>query len=242
MNTVKKTEILGIPFIHTTHNKLMNEIVIPSVINNEQLFIVTANPEIVMYAKENPSYKHTINNADYVVADGVGIIIASKMTKKPLPERIAGFELMESMLKYSNDNGKSIFLFGSKEQVIEKTTSKIKEKYPKIDIAGFHHGYVDLEDESIIEEIEEKEPDFIFVALGYPKQELWIERYKGRLKKGIFMGVGGSFDIWAGEAKRAPKLWIKLNLEWLYRLVSQPKRFKRVLKLPQFLLHVLRGK
>ena len=240
---IKETvEILDVPFIHTTKKEFLYNIVFPKVDNENKCFIVTANPEIVMYAKENPSYLETLLKADYVVADGIGIIIASKMLNKTLPERIAGIELMEDMLVYANKHRKSVYLFGAKDHVVKKTVENISRKYPNVKIAGYHHGYVDIEDETVFQQIKETEPDFVFVALGYPKQEEWININKDRLSKGIFMGVGGSFDILAGAAKRAPNIFIKLNLEWLYRLMSNPSRFGRMLKLPKFIIHILRGK
>ncbi|WP_369405030.1 WecB/TagA/CpsF family glycosyltransferase [Piscibacillus salipiscarius] len=149
---------------------------------------------------------------------------------------------MEDYLKYANQEQKSVYLLGAKEHVVEKAATKIKNKYPNLVLAGYHHGYIDINDSKIINQIQEAKPDFVFVALGYPKQEEWIYTHKEKLDKGIVMGVGGSFDIWAGEAKRAPKVWLKLNLEWLYRLVTNPTRIKRMVQLPKFLIHVLRGK
>ncbi|WP_124220983.1 WecB/TagA/CpsF family glycosyltransferase [Aquisalibacillus elongatus] len=235
----KQVEILNVPFIHTTHKEFLNEITSP---HNHPIHVVTANPEIVMYAKEHPEYMRTIKQSDYIIADGIGIIIASKMINKPLPERIPGFELMDDLLNYSNEHKKRIYLLGAKEHVVRNAQQQIKEKYPNLTIAGYHHGYIDTDNLEVVEEIRQSEADFIFVALGYPKQEEWITRHKAKLNKGVLMGVGGSFDIWAGEAKRAPKIWLKLNLEWLYRLLTNPTRLKRMLKLPQFLIHVLRGK
>lgn len=238
MSQKKLITILDIPFIHSTQDQMIREIVIPSVEREQKLFIVTANPEIVMYARENPVYKQNILQADYVVADGVGIILASKLLRKPLPERIAGFDLMEAMLVYANNNKKSIFLFGAKDDVVEKAALNINNKYPDIRIAGYHHGYIDLNDDTVLQLIKQTQPDFVFVALGYPKQETWICRNMDQLKKGVFMGVGGSFDVWAEEVKRAPLFWRKLNLEWVYRIITNPKRYKRALKLPKFVFHI----
>ncbi|TCT19882.1 N-acetylglucosaminyldiphosphoundecaprenol N-acetyl-beta-D-mannosaminyltransferase [Melghiribacillus thermohalophilus] len=237
-----RINILDIPFIHSTKKQFFHDIIIPSVENQRKLFIVTANPEIVMYANENPAYKKNILQADCIVADGVGIILASKLIRKPLPERIPGFELMELMLGYANQNKKSIFLFGAKDYVVKKAAQNIRKKYPDILIAGYHHGYVDLNDNTVLELIKHSNPDFVFVALGYPRQENWISRNMKKLNKGIYIGVGGSFDVWGGKVNRAPRLWRNLNLEWLYRIITNPKRYKRAAKLPKFVLHVLREK
>lgn len=236
---MKKNTILNIPFINATKDEFMKEVIVPSVEKEKRLFIVTANPEIVMYARENESYRRKIMQADHIVADGVGIILASKLLRKPLPERIAGFELMESMLTYSNNHQKSIFLFGAKDYVVERAVQNIKKKYPLIKIAGYHHGFVDTADNTVYHFIKKSNADFVFVALGYPKQESWIFHNIKKLNKGIFIGVGGSFDVWAREVKRAPLFWRKLYMEWFYRIITNPKRYKRALKLPKFVLAIL---
>ncbi|MDQ0352776.1 N-acetylglucosaminyldiphosphoundecaprenol N-acetyl-beta-D-mannosaminyltransferase [Alkalibacillus filiformis] len=242
MDLKKHVTILGVPFVYITKKQFLETVVYRSVEKQEKQMIVTANPEIVMYAQEDSNYKEIVSKADYVVADGIGIIIASKIIKKTLPERIPGFELVEEMLAYADKQKKSIYLFGAKESVLYKTVDNIKNSYPNLTIAGFHHGYIDSFDPTVINEVEETQPDFILVALGFPKQEEWIYENKSKLNKGIWVGVGGSFDVLAGEVKRAPKLWQKLYLEWFYRLLADPTRFKRVIKLPLFLIHVLRGK
>lgn len=205
----------------------------------EKTFVVTANPEIVEYAKKDQEYYRALKKADYITPDGIGVVIASKILKKPLKERVAGFDLMCNLLHMAEKKNKKVYLLGAKESTLEKTYKNIMEKHPNLNIVGRHHGYIDINDEKLVENIVELEPDLIFVALGFPKQELWIEKHMDKFQKGFFMGVGGSFDVWAGEVKRAPEIWIKLNAEWLYRLVKQPTRFKRMLVLPQFLLRVM---
>lgn len=206
---------------------------------NEKTFVVTANPEIVIHANKDQKYFEALKKADFITPDGIGIVIASKILKQPLKERVSGFDLMGKLLEKAEENQLKVYLLGAKETTLEKAYQNILKKHPNIHIVGKHHGYFDIEDESIADEIARLNPDLIFVALGFPKQEYWIERYIDRFEKGLFMGVGGSFDIWAGEAKRAPEIWIKLNIEWMYRLLNQPSRLKRMLALPMFLLKVL---
>src|SRR5699024_10638344 len=124
---------------------------------------------------------------------------------------------------------------GAKEHVVTKTVENIQKTYPHIIIAGYHHGYFSDEDEQISEIVKEIKPDLVFIALGSPRQERWITKHKDSFSKGIFMGVGGSFDVIAGEVKRAPDKWINMNLEWLYRLLKQPLRWRRILKAIKFM-------
>lgn len=235
----RRVSILGITFENTTLDR-MTETIKQRLNRNEKTFIVTANPEIVMYANQHVEYMNTLKNADYIVPDGIGIIIGSKFLKQPLQERVAGFDLMHNLLHVANEEALRVFLLGAKEDVISKTVHNITKTFPNLHVCGYHHGYFDLHDKSIQTMVKQANPDLIFVALGYPKQEMWINEALPMFEKGVFMGVGGSFDVWAGEVKRAPELWRKLNLEWLYRLIKQPSRWKRMLFLPLFLIKIIK--
>lgn len=236
---MEKLNILGVPFDHTTMKDMLIQLR-----HNLQLkkktFIVTANPEIVMYAVEDEHYRNTIAQANHIIADGAGIILASKLVKKPLPERVAGFDLMVELLQLANKEQLRVFFLGSREEVIERTVANVQKSYPNLQIAGYHHGFFKENDETVTEMVKNSNPDMVFVALGFPKQEYWIQNNYHHFEKGIFMGVGGSFEIIAGTAKRAPDFWIKLNLEWLYRFMNQPTRWRRMLALPKFVIRVLK--
>ncbi len=144
------------------------------------------------------------------------------------------------MLNYCNNTKKSIYILGGKPGIPERASERINEEYPNIIIKGHRDGYFKEEDElSIIDDINELKPDILFVALGAPKQEKWISKHKKILNAKVAMGVGGSVDIWAGSAKRAPKIFQNLNLEWFYRLMTNPSRFFRMLELPKFMIKVL---
>jgi N-acetylglucosaminyldiphosphoundecaprenol N-acetyl-beta-D-mannosaminyltransferase len=236
-----KVNILNVPFVNKTRQQILEEL-LQRIRNKEKTFVVTANPEIVMFARKDPSYFHTIAAADYIVADGIGIVIASKMLKKPLPERVAGFDLMTELLRLADRNRWKVFLLGAKEEVIPLTVENIKQKYPNLIIAGFHHGYFEDNDKHIVELVKESKADLVFVALGFPRQEKWIYEHYPLFDQGIFIGVGGSFDVLAGKVKRAPEIWQKLNIEWLYRLIQQPSRWRRMVALPQFLFEVIKNK
>lgn len=237
--TTDRVEIMDIPFINTNKQNFLEQFVYTDINNENKKFIVTANPEIVMMAKENQSYKDAVLKADYIVPDGAGIVIASKMLKQPIEERIPGFDLMVDLIAHAEEERLSCYFLGAGEKVIEEFIRKIKVKHPKLNIAGYHHGYFDLDDQSIVNDIKRAEPDLVFVALGLPRQEQWIAKNHQKFKKGIFMGVGGSFDVIAGKVKRAPDVWIKFNLEWLYRLLKQPFRWRRILKVFEFMFRIL---
>ncbi|UOR11652.1 WecB/TagA/CpsF family glycosyltransferase [Halobacillus amylolyticus] len=232
-------EIKGIPFIKATNQQLLNDYLYPAIDAKEKKFIVTANPEIVMAAEEEYFYKKILKQADYVIADGIGVVIGSRLMREPLPERIAGYDLMQQLLEKANQDQLRCYFLGSKQEILDKAVAKVKVNFPDLVIAGSHHGYFDINDPSIAEAIEKAQPDFIFVGLGFPNQEKWIHRYSNQFSHGMFMGVGGSFDGLAGHVKRAPKIWQKLNVEWLYRLIKQPSRWKRMLQLPRFIWHIL---
>lgn len=205
--------------------------------------IYTPNPEIVMLAQDDPQLMQILKDGDLVVPDGIGLIIASKLKKRGLVERIPGIDLMHRILVYCGQRGKSIYILGGKPGVADVAVMNILTQYPGIKIAGFHHGYFKEQDEArIVNDINESGAQVLFVCLGAPKQEYWINRHRNQLTAQILMGVGGSVDVYAGTVKRAPEIYQKLGLEWLYRLIQEPSRFKRMLLLPKFLINfILKG-
>lgn len=234
----KFVPILGVNFIHTTM-KDMVECLKQRMLANQKGFVVTANPEIVMKTLEDAAYKQYIEKADYVTADGIGVVKGAQILGKPLPERVAGYDLMRNLLAVLEEQKLKLYMLGAQEETIEKAVQTIQKEYPNIQIAGYHHGFFDWEDPAIINEIKESKPDLILVALGVPRQEKWIAEHIDQVEKGVFIGVGGSFDVLAGTVKRAPEFWQKLNLEWFYRLLKQPSRWRRMLALPHFALKVI---
>ncbi len=193
-------------------------------------FIVTANPETFMIGDGNLAFD-SILRAEHttIVPDGIGVVKAANMLGIPLKDRITGVELCQDLFRLLNDKSRKLYLFGAKKEVGKALLKKIKATYPNIEILGYTDGYVQ-EKERAMEEIVKKEPDVILVALGIPHQELLIDKYYERASKGIFLGVGGSFDVLSGMKKRAPRIFIKCNMEWLYRIVSEPKRIGRFYK------------
>lgn len=201
--------------------------------------VVTPNPEIVMKAKDDAEFKEIINNAALVIPDGIGVIKGAKILGTPLKERVAGYDLICQLLEKGQDGSISFYFWGGKPGVADKAKAKMEEKYPNIKILGTHDGYFnDDQEKEIIAEIKELKPDVVLCGCGFPKQEKLINKYLNEKAYKIGIGCGGSLDVLAGEVKRAPKLFIKLHLEWFYRLLKQPSRLGRMMVLPKFLVEV----
>lgn len=197
---------------------------------NKKKFIITVNPEIIMKSYKNIEIKEMLlNDNNILVPDGISIIKKAKQYNINIKERITGVDISSKALEICNKNKKSIYLFGSKKEVLNKLIININQKYPNINIVGFSDGYVEDKDK-VMQEIISLSPDLILIALGVPNQELLINKYIEKAKKGVFIGVGGTFDVLSGCKKRAPKLFIKLNLEWLYRIICEPTRLKRFIQ------------
>ena len=197
-------------------------------------YMVTPNPEIVMESWKNPELKAAVTDADLVIPDGIGIIHAANILKTPLKERLPGIDVTASILECMARDKKSVFLLGAKPGIAEKAAEEMKKQFPGLVICGTQDGYF-KDDAPIIERINEAAPDFLLVCLGAPKQELWMAQNAGKLNVGLMGGLGGTLDVFSGTVKRAPKIWQDLGLEWLYRCIKEPWRFKRAAKLPKFL-------
>lgn len=237
----KYVDILDMRFLGVKKDELQK--LIEKRVNNEQkTFIITANAEIAIYAKENPSYAELTKKATYIIPDGIGIVKGANIINKSIPERIPGVELMVDLIESAEKNNKKVYFYGAKQDTVEKMVDVLKKKYPKLNVIGYHHGYHDDSDNKIMNEVINLKPDYIFVAKGYPLQDEWILKVLDQVDKGVFMGVGGSFDVISGNVKRAPKIFINLNLEWLYRISSDPKRIGRSISLPKFIIAVMMEK
>lgn len=198
-----------------------------NMMNDKKEFIITANPETLMTAENNSDFQKVLLDPETtIIADGIGIIKGAKILGYTINETIPGIELCSKLFEYCNELKKSIFLFGAKEEVVKKLTDMISQNYPHAIIAGYENGYAQ-DRQAIFKKIKALKPDIVLVALGIPEQELLIYNNLKDFNKGIFVGVGGSFDVLSGTKKRAPKIFRKLHLEWLYRIIREPKRFKR---------------
>ena len=199
--------------------------------------IYTPNSEIILYASNNPEFMDKLNSADLTIADGIGVVYASKMLHKPVKERVAGYDLVCGLLKDMAEKKKSVYLFGGKPGVAEEAAKTITKNNLGIVIAGTSDGYFE-DDGPIIEKINAAKPDFLMVCLGFPKQEEWIYNNREKLNARLVIGAGGCLDVFAGTVLRAPKFFCDHGLEWLYRLIKQPSRFIRMLALPKFAIKV----
>ena len=201
--------------------------------------VVTANAEIIYQANRNEKMRNVINQAQMVTADGSGVVWASKQLGRPLRQRVTGIDLVNSICEQSARNGWKLYILGSAPGVAATAAVNIRQKFPGCNIVGTHHGYFNAKEEKqIVAELLQLQPDVLFVALGAPKQEYWIAEHMAQLQIPVSMGIGGSMDVLSGNVKRAPRWMQKMSLEWLYRLLIQPTRFKRVLALPKFMLAV----
>ncbi|MFC5403611.1 WecB/TagA/CpsF family glycosyltransferase [Cohnella soli] len=203
--------------------------------------VVTGNPIMLMVGLNNPSFHRTLATADLVVPDGAGVVWAARRVKRPVQERVAGFDLMHELFAQGDKRGWSAYLLGASQEIIDAAYEKLKARYPGVRFVGHRDGYfTDKEDQEVVSAIREAKPDLLFVARATMNQEPWIEKYEAELGVPVIMGVGGSFDVVAGKLKRAPAIFRKLGMEWFYRLLQQPSRFKRMLVLPQFAIKVIK--
>mgnify|MGYP005775536121 FL=1 len=207
--------------------------------NNISGQVVTINPEMISNAVKDPDFADIINNADLVIPDGIGVEIGLKILGYNV-KRIAGIEFSHRMIEECAKNNQSVALIGAKPEIVKKAKENLVKEFPSLYITYIHDGYFN-EDDSILAELKIRQPRLVLCALGSPKQEEFILKAKSILPEALFVGVGGSFDVWSGEVKRAPEIYQKLGLEWLYRTIMEPKRFKRIFPtLPLFVLKVLR--
>lgn len=205
--------------------------------------IITLNAEILYRAQFDRELMDTINQAQLVTPDGAGIVWASRILGTPVPERVTGIDLTLELVKEAHKKGWRIALYGGRPGVAREAANNLQKKYPKLKIVGTYHGYLSSkEEDEFRREIREINPDILFVALGAPKQEFWIRDNKETLGVPVLMGVGGTLDVLAGRAKRAPGWMQQAHLEWLYRLIREPWRYKRMLALPKFAWLVLKTK
>lgn len=232
--------ILGFLVTTNDENECL-EIIKKSYQNQESLFIVNINPEIVMKNYQNESLKKEFNKQKIQIPDGIGIVKASQMLGGSIKTRITGIDFMDKLCALSCELSSKVYLYGSKGEVVRKAKRELEKKYSSIQIVGYSDGYVS--EEEAFSKIIEAKPDMVFVGLGSPKQEEFILKYKDKIPSvKIWMPIGGSLDVISGTLKRAPKFFIKHHLEWFYRLVKQPKRIFRQFSLVKFIILMKREK
>ena len=240
MQIKEPVKILDVPVHPLTMGEAVS-VLEESITSGEQAFVVTANAEIIMMCQEDAGYKKIVSqDAQLVLPDGAGAVWAGRHLGYKIPERVAGFDLYCQLLDKAAQKGYKAFFFGGSPGIAEAAKAKSEELYPGVQVVGCRNGYFkDEESQAIIDEINASGADMLFAALGAPKQEKWLVRYREQLKPKILMGIGGSFDVFAGKMERAPKWMQDASLEWLFRLYKQPSRFMRMMALPKFVLKVV---
>jgi len=240
----KTIDVMGVPFSTLNLTETLEHLAAQADRPAGGLFhLITANPEIVMASRQDAQLKQIVKDAGMITPDGIGIVMAAKWKGTPLRGRVTGYDILLGLLEIGNRKGYSFYLLGADEETNRKAAETIAARYPNVRIAGRQHGFFAKEDEeAIVNEIRSAQPDFLIVAMGAPYSEKWICKYRTTLQTKVAFGVGGSLDVIAGKVKRAPVIWQKLHVEWLYRLLSNPSRWRRQLILPKFAWKVITGK
>ena len=238
----KLTYILGVPFDTFTMKEAVDR-VLDFLSDGAQHIICTPNPEIVMEAQEDIQLMEILKSSDLVVPDGIGVVWASRYSEIKIKERVAGYDLTQNIFDKIKDKDYKVYFFGGAPGVANTAAKNMIKKYEGLNIVGVRNGYFNENDEKqILDEIKNSNADILLVGLGAPKQEKWIYNNIRFTGAKICIGVGGSFDVMSGNIKRAPKIFCKLGLEWFYRLITQPTRIKRMMRLPKFAIKVLKEK
>jgi len=203
-------------------------------------YIFTPNPEIIMLAQKDEEFKRVLNSADMLVPDGIGIVWASWFYGKKLPERVPGFDIMADLIAWGASHGWKFYLLGGKPGTVDRAKKNLEKVYPNINVVGTHHGYFEEnKDEEIIAHINLCCPNIILVGMGAPRQEKWIFKNRRKLNVRLAMGIGGALDIISGKTKRAPEIFTRFGMEWLYRLIKEPARIIRMIVIPLFFIKVI---
>ncbi|MCL2603668.1 MAG: WecB/TagA/CpsF family glycosyltransferase [Defluviitaleaceae bacterium] len=240
---MKNVVILGVSFAHLTFEDALT--VLESYLHEPRNHIVvTPNPECVMLTRRNPDFKKAIGNADLRLADGTGIVLAARYKKTPLPGRVRGVDITYALFERLSQKQKfTAYFLGAAHGVAEQAKANMEGHFPGLSVVGLHHGFFTPGDETekrVLSEIHEKKPDILLVCTGMPRAEIWANTNRD-LPVRLTLCLGGTLDIMGGNVKLAPKFWRAVGLEWLYRLFTQPKRARRMLDIPRFVRHVLRG-
>lgn len=231
--TLARATLLDIPFSTMTFQETVTWLV-QRLEQQQGTFVVTANPEIVMTTKRSLVFKNLVLQADIITPDGIGIVMAAKKKNLPIRERVTGYDLFLALLTQANQAHWRVFLVGAQPEVLAAAKQRLARDYPQIELVGAVDGYF-KNAAQVQAQIKAAQPQLVFAALGSPKQEQFLMTLRADLPATLLMGVGGSFDVFSGKAKRAPHWMQASHLEWFYRLIKQPSRWRRMLDLPRFL-------
>lgn len=232
-----RIEVMDIPFDNVTMEEALD--------GAERLlerpgvaYGVTPNAEIIYETMYDDALRQIICQADLILPDGAGAVLGAKILGTPLKQKVAGIDFAYGLMNRLKDTDKTIYFLGGKPGVAERAAENMMKKYPGLTICGTGDGY--FQDEAqVVQAINEKKPDVLFVCMGAPKQEFFMGKHLHELDVGLMLGLGGSLDCFAGTAKRAPEWMIRMNLEWFYRLCKEPWRLRRMMRLPKFLWAVV---
>lgn len=233
-----KTDVLGVLYDNVTMDEALaiGERLLQG---DKAAYCVTPNAEMAYEALKDKAFCNLLNGADLVLPDGAGVVLGAKMIKTPLKQKVAGIEFAQNLLPIMEQMGKRLYLLGSKPGIAELASKKMLEKCPNLCICGMADGYFKDEAE-VVRKINEAKADVVYVCLGAPKQEKFMKAHQHELNIKLMIGLGGTLDGIAGTVKRAPRWMIRLQLEWLYRLIKEPKRFGRMMRLPKFIFAALK--
>ena len=232
-----RVDVLGVGFDNITMEQAVSR-AMELMEESGAHYVVTPNPEIVEICREDEKARAVINRADLVLPDGIGVIYGAKLLHTPLVQRLPGIEFAQALMAAMAGTEKKLFLLGAKPGYAEEAARRLTERYPGLKIAGTNDGYFQ-EDAPVVEKIRRSGANAVFVCLGAPKQEFWMAQNGEATGAGLLVGLGGCLDVFSGNTKRAPAIFCRLGLEWFYRLLCQPSRIGRMMKLPLFLLHVM---
>lgn len=235
-----RVDVLGVAFDNCTKEEAV-EASMELLGGSGSHYVVTPNPEIVEACRENEELRAVVNAADLILPDGIGIIYGAKILGTPLRERVPGIEYACALMGRMAEEGRSLFLLGARPGYAEQAAERLQETYPGLRIAGTNDGYFQ-ENDPVAAKIRSSGAEAVFVCLGSPKQEQWMARYGADTGARLLVGLGGSLDIFSGNVRRAPPVFCRLGLEWFYRLIKEPRRIGRMMKLPLFLIHVMQEK
>ena len=236
---IKRVKILGIPVDNVDMRSSLDFIDTIIRKDKQRQYILAVNPEKVRVLKRDNSLREMFESAALLIPDGIGVVLAMRWLYGLSAKRVPGAELMPNICKLSAEKGYKIFVYGATERVNKNAAEKLNQEYPGIQIVGRCHGYIgDDGMDKLVQAINRSQANVLFVALGSPSQELWIQKYLPGLSVNICQGIGGTLDAITGNVKRAPKLFLKTGLEWLYRLIAEPKRIRRQINLPVFAIQV----
>ena len=237
---MSKTELFGIAFDDLTLSEAADEAQ-RLMAERRAAYVVTPNPEIVLAAQKDPALKEAIRGASLVLPDGIGVVYASRIVGRPMQGRVPGVEFASLLMEHMAQGQQRVYLLGAKPGIAELAGRNLAQRYPGLTVCGVHDGYFSAEENAaIVAAINKAAPDLLLVCLGAPKQELWMQANAPALHVGVMAGLGGALDVFAGVVERAPRAWCDHGLEWLYRLLKEPKRIKRMIRLPWILAAAVR--